>query len=142
MVLSVAIVKGWQIHQLDVRNAFLHGTLQETVYISQPPGFKNSGNPNVVCRLKKALYGPKQAPRAWLDRFSSFLSSQSFVARTDSSLFVLTNGGDCVVLLLYVDDMLITGNSSSPLDTFLSTLKHEFAMKDLGYVHHFLGIQV
>lgn len=80
---------------------------------------------------------------AWFDRFSSFLLSQSFLASTiDSSLFVLTNGGDCVVLLFYVDDMLITGNSSSLLDNFQSTLKYEFSMKDLGYVHHIFGIQV
>lgn len=128
---------------MDVKKAFLNGDLHETVYVSQPPGLRNKIHPNVVSKLRKALYGLKQAPRAWFDRFNTFLFSQGFnSSNADSSLSVLKKGSDIVILLLYVEDMLITGNSSSLLDKFLLHLKQEFAMKDLGLVHYFLGIQV
>ena len=76
--LTVATVKEWHIRQMDVKNAFLHGVLQEPVFMEQPPGFKDSLRPNHVCYLTKALYGLKQAPRAWFDRLSKFLSGLGF----------------------------------------------------------------
>ena len=72
-VFSLALSRSWPVHQLDVKNAFLHGTLSETVYCSQPAGFVDSCRPNMVCRLNKSLYGLKQAPRAWYSRFATFL---------------------------------------------------------------------
>lgn len=131
LILSMAAVKHRKIHQVDVNNAFLHDKIQETVFISQPP----------VCKLKKEPYGLKKVLRAWFDRFSHFVLSQGFNSSVaDPSLFVLKKDDDLVVLL-YVDDMLVTRNSSAVFDDLLQ-LKREFSMKDLSQVHHFLGILV
>src|SRR3954462_11280757 len=78
-VLSISISKGWSLRQLDVKNAFLHGVLEEEVYMKQPPGFESSANPTYICKLDKALYGLKQAPRAWYSRLSSKLHALGFV---------------------------------------------------------------
>ena len=142
-VLSIAVSRDWPIQQLDVKNAFLHGTLTETVYCSQPTGFADPAHPDLVCRLKKSLYGLKQAPRAWYSRFASFLLSQGFSeAKSDTSLFVFRRGSDTVYLLLYVDDIILTASSTELLRRTISALQREFAMKDLGSLHHFLGITV
>jgi hypothetical protein len=88
-VLSLALSRSWPVHQLDVKNAFLHGTLTETVYYSQPAVFVDSSCPDMVCRLNKSLYGLKQAPRAWYSRFATFLFTLGFVeAKSDTSLFI------------------------------------------------------
>jgi hypothetical protein len=88
-VLSLAVSQNWAIRQLDVKNAFLHGTLQETVYCSQPSGFTDPAHPKSVCRLNRSLYGLKQAPRAWYNRFGTFMQSIGFVeAKSDTSFFI------------------------------------------------------
>jgi hypothetical protein len=126
-----------------VKNAFLHGTLTETVYCSQPTGFTDPAHPDLVCRLKKSLYGLKQAPCAWYSRFTSFLLSQGFTeAKSDTSLFVFRRGLDTVYLLLYVDDIILTAFSTELLRRTISALQWEFTMKDLGPLHHFLSITV
>ena len=87
--MSVALSQDWPIHQLDVKNAFLHGTLAETVYCSQPTGFVDPALSSHVCKLNKSLYGLKQAPRAWYSRFASHLIALGFVeAKFDTSLFI------------------------------------------------------
>lgn len=107
-MLTLALSRGGPIHQLDVKNAFLHGTLTETVYSVQPSGFVDRSRPDHVCRLNKSLYGLKQAPRAWYSRFASYLLSLGFVeAKSDISLFIYTRGMDTVYLLLYVDDIVL-----------------------------------
>lgn len=78
LVLSLALVRHWDIRQLDVKNAFLHGILTEDIYMEQPPGMIDPKFPNHVCKLRRALYGLKQAPRAWFDRFSTFLLNHCF----------------------------------------------------------------
>jgi hypothetical protein len=111
-VLSLALSRSWPIHQLDVKNAFLHGNLSETVYCSQPTGFEDSAHPDYVCRLNRSLYGLKQAPRAWYSRFASYIIQLGFVeAKTDTSLFVYHQGTDTAYLLLYVDDIVLTASS-------------------------------
>jgi hypothetical protein len=108
-VLSLALSSNWLIHQLNVKNAFLHGTLSETVYCSQPSGFEDSASPQHVCRLNKSLYGLKQAPRAWYSRFATHLLSLGFAeAKSDTSLFVYHKGPDTTYLLLYVDDIVLS----------------------------------
>ncbi|CAH9057687.1 unnamed protein product [Cuscuta epithymum] len=142
LILSIAISLGWSVRQLDVKNAFLHGYLTEEVYMRQPQGFIHPSFPNHVCRLRKALYGLKQAPRAWFHRFSGFLLSRGFTqSKSDSSMFVYRSPSHTVYILLYVDDILITGSSSSFVMFVIHTLSRQFAMKDLGDIHYFLGIQ-
>jgi hypothetical protein len=130
IVLTLALSRDWTVHQLDVTNAFLHGTLRETVYCTQPVGF-----------VDKSLYGLKQAPRAWYSRFAT-LCSQGFVeAKSDTSLFILRRGSG-TTYLLYVDDIVLTASSPELLRRIISCLQQEFAIKDLGALHHFLGVTV
>jgi hypothetical protein len=125
-----------------VKNAFLHGTLTETVYCTQLVGFVDPAHPDMVCKLNKSLYNLKQAPRAWYSRFATFLCSQGFVeAKLDTSLFLLRRGPD-TAYLLYVDDIVLTASSPGLLRRVISCLQQEFAMKDLGALHHFLGVTV
>lgn len=142
-VLTVALVKKWPIRQLDVTNAFLHGYVTEDLFMEQPPGMKNPDKPTHVCKLKRALYGLKQAPRAWFDRLSKFLIAYGFFCSlADPSLFVFYCSNEILVLLVYVDDMLLTGSSVALVDDFIQVLHAEFSMKDLGPIHHFLGVKV
>jgi hypothetical protein len=143
VVLSLALSQDWPIHQLDVKNAFLHGTLTETVYCVQPAGFVDSSHPDLVCRLNKSLYGLKQAPRAWHHRFATYLFSIGFAeTRSDNSLFIYRRGSDTAYLLLYVDDIVLTASSAKFLQHIIGALQREFAMTDMGQLHHFLGISV
>ena len=140
-VLSLALARSWPVHQLDVKNAFLHGALTETVYCCQPVGFVDSSRPDMVCRLNRSLYGLKQAPRAWHSRLATFLVTLGFVeAKSDTSLFVHHHGAETAYLLLYVDDIVLTASSQSLLRRLVDALQREFPVKDLGVLHHFLGV--
>ncbi|KAK9912823.1 hypothetical protein M0R45_036663 [Rubus argutus] len=111
--------------------------------MSQPGGFEDSTNPNLVCKLHKSLYGLKQAPRAWNERFTNFLPSIGFTSSyADPSLFVKASGKSKIYLLLYVDDIIITGNSEMLITEVKQALQHEFDMKDLGLLHFFLGLEI
>jgi hypothetical protein len=111
--------------------------------MEQPPGFIDSRFPNYVCHLKKALYGLKQAPRTWFNKLSSTLLHLGFTAsQMDHSLFVFHTSHVCLFLLIYVDDIIVTGNNLSAINNLIHKLKLEFAMKDLGPLHFFLGIHV
>jgi hypothetical protein len=143
IVLSIATSRQWPIHQLDVKNVFLHGHLEETVYCEQPPGFVEPSHPDYVCLLQKSLYGLKQAPRAWNKRFATYHRSLGFVASAmDTSLFVYRNGDDIAYLLLYVDDIVLTASSDTLLQHIIDRLHSEFAMTDLGDLHDFLHMSV
>jgi hypothetical protein len=142
-VLTLAASYNWPVHQLDVSNAFLHGELKETVYCQQPTGFVDSEHPDHVCLLDKSLYGLRQAPQAWYQRFAAHLRSLGFViSNSDNSLFVLRRGAETAWLLLYVDDIVLTASSTTLLQHIVQELRGVFAMKDLGPLHYFLGIQV
>jgi hypothetical protein len=131
------------VHQLDVKNTFLDGDLTKCVYCQQPAGFIDDNHPDHVCLLSKSLYGLKQVLRAWFQMFGGHLLQLSFIAtRSDSSLFVLRQGSDTAYLLLYVDDIILTASSMTLLQRIIDNLKSSFAMKDLGPLHFFLGIQV
>ncbi|WVZ95801.1 hypothetical protein U9M48_041519 [Paspalum notatum var. saurae] len=139
-VLSLAVSEDWPIHQLDVKNAFLHGTLTETVLAQQPSGFVGPSYPKHVCRLNKSLYGLKQAPRTWFLRFTNFLFTMGFHAsKSDPSLFIQNKAGRIAYLLLYVDDIILTANSMTLLTSIINSLCCEFSMSPL---QHFLGINV
>ncbi|KAM1225391.1 hypothetical protein ACFX2G_045116 [Malus domestica] len=143
LVLALAAQFDWPLRQLDVKNVFLHGVLQEEVYMAQPPRFVDATHPEFVCKLHKSLYGLKQAPRAWNERFTAFLPFLGFQhTYSDSSLFVKHAGESVVILLLYVDDIIITGSSSAAITQVIHSLKTEFDIKDLGTLHFFLGIQI
>ncbi|GJZ76803.1 ribonuclease H-like domain-containing protein [Tanacetum coccineum] len=140
-VLSLATSRHWPVHQLDVKNAFLHGDLSETVYMHQPPGFRDSVHPDYVCLLQRSLYGLKQAPRAWFQRFASYITRVGFHhSRCDSSLFIYRQGSDTAYLLLYVDDIILTASSQTFLQQVIGWLHQEFSMTDLGSLNYFLGI--
>ncbi|MFS7923079.1 putative RNA-directed DNA polymerase [Helianthus anomalus] len=142
-VLSLAITSKWNLRQLDVQNAFLHGDLEETVYMKQPPGFVDKEKPDHVCLLHKSLYGLKQAPRAWFTRLSNALFDLGFYgSKTDPSLFILNHNGTLIYVLVYVDDIIITGNNDQAVTSIIHQLSSMFALKDLGPLHYFLGIEV
>jgi histone deacetylase 1/2 len=142
-VLTLAASHKWPVHQLDVSNAFLHGELKETVYCQEPTGFVDELHPDYVCLLDKSLYGLRQAPRAWYQRFAAHLRSLGFtITSSDTSLFTLRRGSDTAWLLLYVDDIVLTVSSTALLQQIIHDLRSAFAMKDLGPLHYFLGIQV
>jgi hypothetical protein len=106
-----------------VKNAFLNGTLEETVYSQQPSGFVDPAFPQHVCKLNKSLYGLKQPPRAWYTRFQSFILSTGFCSsRCDTSLFIRKSGNNIAYLLLYVDDIILTASSSALLQQIIASL--------------------
>lgn len=115
-LLTVAAAKGWHLHQLDVTNAFLQGDLDEDIYMSIPPGFERKQG-NYVCKLLKSLYGLKQASRQWNSKFSQALIHDGFTQSYDNSLFVPQQGVVITLLLLYVDDIVITGNDKAAILT-------------------------
>jgi hypothetical protein len=128
---------------LDVRNAFLHGTLQEEVYMQQPPGYVHPDHPNLVSKLHKSLYGLKQAPKAWFESFTGQLLHLGFTASSaDSSLFIFHDKHIIAYLLFYVDDIVITRNTPLYLDHLIQSLSSVFELKDLGLLSYFLGLQV
>jgi histone deacetylase 1/2 len=143
LVLALAVSNGWSLRQLDVKNAFLHGVLKEEVYMKQPPGFVDSRFPHYICKLDKSLYGLKQAPRAWYSRLSSRLLALGFVpSKADTSLFLLRKPGVTMLLLIYVDDIIVASSSDLATKNLLLQLNTQFAIKDLGDLHYFLGIEV
>ncbi|KAH9696661.1 retrovirus-related pol polyprotein from transposon RE2 [Citrus sinensis] len=143
VVLSLAVMNKWKIRQVDVNNAFLNGDLTEEVYMSQPTGFIDNTKPGYVCKLHKYLYGLKQAPRAWYDKLKSCLLQWGFTNTTsDTSLFLKRSHTSMILVLIYVDDILVTGPSSAELEHFIATLSSTFALKDLGILSYFLGVEV
>ncbi|GJS20782.1 ribonuclease H-like domain-containing protein [Tanacetum coccineum] len=142
-VLSLAASRHWLIHQLDVKNVFLHGDLSKIVFMHQPPGFQDSFHPDYVCLLQRSLYGLKQAPRAWFQRFASYITRVGIShSRCDSSLSIYRQGTDTAYLLLYVDDIVLTASSEILLQQIIRSSHQEFAMTDLGSLNYFLGISV
>ena len=135
-MLSLAANLDWPLHQFDVKNVFLHGDLEEEVYMELPLGYTTSTETKVVCKLQRALYGLKQSPRAWFERFSLAMRKYRFKqSNSDHTLFIKYKVGKVVVLLVYVDDMIITGNDEEVITT-------EFKMNNLGGLKYFLGIEV
>ena len=142
-VLHLALLNNWEVHHLDVKNAFLHGKLDEKVYMHQPPGMADSARPHHVWKLEKAIYGLKQAPRAWNARFSGFVQKLGFqMSSSDNSLYVYDKGSERAYLLLYVDDILLTPSTQKLRQTITALLKQEFEMSDAGRLSYFLGIKV
>lgn len=126
---------------MDVKSAFLHGDLQEEIYMEQPTGFVQDSS--LVCRLRWSLYGLKQAPRAWYEKMYSFLISSGFQrCHSNPTVYTRRQGTDLLILVLYVDDLIVTGSSSSLIQNVQQALMEHFDMTDLGLLHYFLGLQV
>lgn len=138
IILTLALTFRWDIKQIDINNVFLHGHLNEEIYMLQPPGFEASDK-SLVCKLNRSLYGLKQGRRAWYERLTSALLQFGLVAsKCDPSLFTYTYEGNHLYVLVYVDDIIITGSSSS----LILQPNASFALKDLGDLDYFLGIEV
>ncbi|XP_056688696.1 uncharacterized mitochondrial protein AtMg00810-like, partial [Spinacia oleracea] len=135
-------LRGWPLYQLDVNNAFLHGYIDEEVYIKPPPGYLKA-QPGQVCKLKRSLYGLRQASRQWNKELNKFLISLNFQqSKQDYSLFTRTHDAEFLVILVYVDDILITGTSKAQIEEVKVALDTAFTIKDLGLLAYFLGIEI
>ncbi|CAM9002604.1 unnamed protein product [Rhodiola kirilowii] len=143
-LLAVAVSKDWPLFQLDVDNAFLHGQLDEEVYMTPPPGFfQTEKTQGKVFKLLKSLYGLKQAPRQWFSRFSDSLLSFGFTqSLNDYSLFTYNKNGVFLALLVYVDDVILTGTSTTLIQQVKAYIHDLFKIKDLGQLRYFLGFEV
>nr|KYP68722.1 Retrovirus-related Pol polyprotein from transposon TNT 1-94 [Cajanus cajan] len=141
-LLSVAVAKEWELHQMDVSNAFLHGELDEEVYMAVPQGY-SVPTKGMVCRLRKSLYGLHQASRNWYTKLSHALEEYGFKeCDADHSLFVYSHDSIFIVVLIYVDDLVIASNNSLSCAQFKEYLSNCFHMKDLGNLKYFLGLEL
>ncbi|GKB72637.1 retrovirus-related pol polyprotein from transposon TNT 1-94, partial [Tanacetum coccineum] len=142
VIIALATAKDWPLHQLDVNNAFLHGYLDEEIYMIPPEGY-NKAKPGQVCKLLRSLYGLKQASRQWNQELSKFICSLGFVqSKHDHSLFVKNKDSVFTAVLVYVDDILITGNCAEDIQATKVALDQKFTIKDLGLAQYFLGIEI
>jgi hypothetical protein len=131
-LLAISVAKHWFLHQLDVNNAFLHGDLDEEVYMELPPGFRTKGE-SKVCRLTKSSYGLKQTSKQWFSKFCTYLVDLGFIqSKADYSLFTRTHGTSFIALLIYVDDIAIASNDLVALKSLIGTFNDKFRLKDLG----------
>nr|GEW91104.1 copia-type polyprotein [Tanacetum cinerariifolium] len=144
LLIALAAQRGWNIYQLDVKSAFLHGVLEEEVYVQQPQGYVVKNSEHKVYKLHKALYGLKQAPRAWFSRIETYFIKAGFTrSNSEHTLFIKrTLDGKMLFVNIYVDDLLFTGNDEQLLNEFKESMKCEFEMSDLGKMRYFMGIDV
>lgn len=142
IALSIASMKGLLVHHLDIKTAFLNGKLQESIYMKQPPGFQHE-NKNLVCRLKKGIYGLKQAAKLWNDEIHGVLIGEGFErSKADPCLYSKKEDGDWVFVLIYVDDIQVIGKTKRTIDKVKTMLASKFDVQDLGEIKQYLGINV
>ena len=143
-ILSLVAMEDLHLEQLDVKTTFLHGDLEEEIYMQQPEGYEVKGKEKLVCRLKKSLYGLKQAPRQWYLKFDKFMSEQGYTrCHSDHCVYLKRkNDGSYIILLLYVDDMLVAGSNMQEINVLKRKLANSFAMKDLGTTKQILSMRI
>ncbi|KAE8705357.1 hypothetical protein F3Y22_tig00110429pilonHSYRG00830 [Hibiscus syriacus] len=143
LVLKIVSAKNLHLEKLDVKTSFLHGDLEEEIYMRHPEGFIEAGKKNLVCRLKKSLYSLKHAPRQWYKKFDSFMSSSGFTrCQADHCCYIKKFDNIFIILLLYVDDMLVVGSDMQEIINLNQKLSKQFAMKDLGAAKQILGMRI
>jgi hypothetical protein len=143
LLFALATQKGWHVHHMDVKSAFLNDDLKEEVYVHQPPGFTIPGKEGKVLHLRKALYGLWQAPRAWNAKLDSTLKGMSFgQSPHEAAIYRQGNGGNTLLVIVYVDDLVITGNKDAEVVAFKEEMKATFQMSDQGLLSFYLGIEV
>ena len=143
MLIAIASILNLEIHQMDVKTAFLNGELEEEIYMEQPEGFQSPGNENKVCKLVKSLYGLKQAPKQWHGNFDETMLSNGFkINESDKCVYVKHVSMGYVIVCLYVDDLLILGNNQAIIKSTKDMLSSRFDMKDLGEVDVILGVKI
>src|SRR6266540_1600875 len=135
--------RGWSLHHMDVKSAFLNGDLQEEVYVVQPPGFVITGKEHKVLRLHKALYGLRQPPQAWYAKLDATLEALGFTwSDSEHAVYVRGQGTARLLVGVYVDDLIITGSDESEISRFKGEMKDSFRMSNLGLLRYYLGIEV
>jgi hypothetical protein len=143
LLLALAAHSGWQVHHMDVKSAFLNGELEEEVYVQQPPGFADAKHGGHVLKLHKALYGLRQAPRAWNAKLHDSLQSLGFERCPLEHALYRRGGCDNFLLIgVYVDDLIITGSDAEEIAKFKEQMHGMFRMSDLGLLSYYLGIEV
>lgn len=144
MIIALAAQRSWRIYQLDVKSAFLHGELNEDVYVEQPRGYEKKGSEHKVYKLQKTLYGLKQALRSWFSRIEAYFISEGFQkCHTEQTLFTKwSKEGKILIVSVYMDDLIFTGNDEFMMSEFKNSMMSEFDMTDLGRMRFFLGIEV
>ena len=143
LLLALAAKSEWEVHHLDVKTAFLNGEISEDVYVAQPEGFEKEGKKNLVYKLLKALYGLRQAPRAWYAKLNSCLESLGFKrCPSEHAVYTRKEGENNLIVAVYVDDLLVTGNNVSDIDRFKEQMSQRFDMTDMGMLNYYLGIEV
>ncbi|CAL8157474.1 unnamed protein product [Prunus armeniaca] len=143
VLFSLAANHDWPLLQFDVKNVFLHGDLNEEIYMDLPHGIPVTSNEGVVCKLRKSLYGLKQSPIAWFGRFATSMKKFGYVqSNSDHTLFLKRHKGKLTALIIYVDDMIVVGNDQAEMQNLQKYLASEFEMKSLGDLKYFLGIEV
>lgn len=141
-LIDVVVKKGWDMFQLDVNNAYLHGDLDEELYMRISKGLMVSGD-NMICKLKNSLYGLKQASRQWYSKLSDFLMSMGYsISKNDYSPFIKSVNGLITIIVVYVDNILLSGNNAQEMFSFKLLLDKQFKIKDLGHLHYFFGLEM
>ena len=141
LALAIAASKQWEVHHMDVKCAFLNGDIIEYICVQKPQGFFS--HPSFVCRLNKSLYGFKQDPRAWYAKIDGFLLSLSFVrCKSDPNVYLKLIHGYFMIIVLYLDDLVITGSSKNEFSSLKNAMNHAFSMTDLGLLSQFLGLEI
>ena len=132
-----------ELHQMDVKTAFLNGDLDEDIVMHQPPGFVERGKESMVCKLNKSIYGLKQASRQWYIKFDQVVTNDGFEEnKMDDCIYIKVSGSKFIFMVLYVDDILLASSDLSLLHTTKKMLAANFDMKDLGEAHFVLGIEI
>ena len=143
MILAIAALRNLEVHQMDIKTAFLNGDLDEEIYMEQPEGHVTPGQERKVCKLVKSLYGLKQAPKQWHEKFDNVMMTNGFkINECDKYVYVKITTNGYVIMCLYVDEILIVGSNDEMVKRTKDMLNSRFDMKDMGLADVILGIQI